>query len=438
MTISCPRVLTRTLLLALAFLGSFASQLWAASPCSNEFYQKLTEPATKNNREIWVQCNAKLKGNEVITKRLVFAGEHSSGVSFDCQGAWLDGGDGQVNEGVDMIEIRSRLQPLKPENRSETPDYFELREWIPPKNIRIQNCKIRGSMRIIGLGRNGEADPVRRSSMRENHSEFIQSRAPSSIELNKLTIEGTGRIPLYLAPGVHDVSINQSIIGGESVSVAVYFDAESTRNRLSHSVIRTQSKRESLALDGSSYNQIIGNSFRSLSNGGIFLYRNCGEGGTIRHNTPSHNQIINNTFYYKSYNPLFSWIFGKEPAIYIGSRDGGKYYCDDDKGKSFGSSSSDKDFARYNVIAQNKLFKFAPEEMFLEGSASSKPNYFFNNEELSDQSFETEQKTPSGCVLLPAQPDPSATATQQPLFIDSGEQYQQWRCQSGQLNPTLQ
>ena len=98
-----------------------------------------------------------------------------------------------------------------------------------------------------------------------------------------------------------------------------------------------------LAVDGSSYNLIINNWFSGLNNGGIYLYRNCGEGGTVRHATPSYNQIINNVFYYDEY-------IGFNPSVFIGSRNGNRSYCGDDGGYPFGSNSSDLDYARYNVV----------------------------------------------------------------------------------------
>jgi len=88
-------------------------------------------------------------------------------------------------------------------------------------------------------------------------------------------------------------------------SVAVYLDAESYRNTLQgnsfHADHGAGSQREVLAVDGSSNNLIMSNHFSSLQYGGIYLYRNCGEGGTIRHSTPSNNSIINNVFYYDNY-----------------------------------------------------------------------------------------------------------------------------------------
>ncbi len=72
-----------------------------------------------------------------------------------------------------------------------------------------------------------------------------------------------------------------------------------------------------MAVDGSSWNTINNNRFASLRNGGIYLYRNCGEKGTIRITPPEHNTITNNSFYYKKYT-------GHKPAIYLGSRDYGR------------------------------------------------------------------------------------------------------------------
>ena len=68
------------------------------------------------------------------------------------------------------------------------------------------------------------------------------------------------------------------------------------------------------------------------------------------------SEIINNIFYYNKYN-------GDNPSVYLGSRDRGGWFqdtfgfCEDDAGYPFGSSVSDKDYARYNVVMQNQIYK---------------------------------------------------------------------------------
>ena len=114
-------------------------------------------------------------------------------------------------------------------------------------------------------------------------------------------------------------------------------------------------KKEVIAIDGSYKNIISHNTFERIDNGGIFLYRNCGEGGVIRHSTPSENLIIDNVFYTSSKN---------KPAIFIGSREREAHtsFCDDDIGYDYGSSKNDKDFACNNKIVSNQFIN-VPENL---------------------------------------------------------------------------
>lgn len=108
-------------------------------------------------------------------------------------------------------------------------------------------------------------------------------------------------------------------------------------------------------------------------------------------NKQSH--IINNSFYYNKY-------IGDKPAIFIGSRDYGYKenkigHCDADEGRPYGSSASDKDFARHNVIMQNQFYKRKIKGGFFLRNASlrdmiqiknkslNSPNYIDHNELVS-------------------------------------------------------
>ena len=209
----------------------------------------------------------------------------------------------------------------------------------------------------MGMASNGEGAVLRTSSQQSGHTERAQAAAPSNIRLNQLTIIGQGRVPLYLAPGVTHVSLSNSRISGQSRSVALYLDAESAHNRFTGNTIDSQtSNRELIAIDGSANNQFSNNRFSSLNRGGIYLYRNCGEGGTIRHQAPSGNQISGNTFFYRKYR-------GDLPAVWLGSRNGNRNYCQADAGYGFGSSASDTDFADGNTVENNRIYRLSPQKM---------------------------------------------------------------------------
>ena len=216
-----------------------------------------------------------------------------------------------------------------------------------PANVTIKRCKINGSIRIAGLGFNGEAPGVNASSKKLGHTERAQAAAPSQINLYKLTITAKGRIPLYIAPGVTKVSLVDSTINGRSASVALYLDAESGFNIIRNNTFDiTGASREIIAVDGSASNQLLTNTIKQAPNGGIYLYRNCGEGGTVRHQPPQHNFIAGNSLDLTN----LTW---SAYGIWLGSRNGGRLYCSDDAGLPFGSSKDDGDFADNNVVRDN-------------------------------------------------------------------------------------
>ncbi len=249
-------------------------------------------------------------------------GSGDNGRVIDLQGGWLN--EGKLTE----LVIRSK----------ETE-----KGWDVPEKITIRNGRIRGSIRIYGLGINGEAAKVRESSRREGHTARAQAAAPRAILLEDLQIEADHRIPLYLGPGVTGVMARNCTFAGWSASTTVYLDAESGGNRIEGCTFNVRSGREVMAVDGSATNTIVGNRFLQVSYGGIYLYRNCGEGGTVRHQTPQGNVIENNFFNMKD---LRSGSYG----VWLGSRQGRRSYCEDDAGYPFGSSIDNRDFADHNIL----------------------------------------------------------------------------------------
>ena len=289
-----------------------------------------------------------------LTKKLILEGSKVTGLLLDLKGAHIDGGRGQFNyRRGDMIEIRSV--------RSSDGN------WSVPTDINIQNARLTGSIRLYGMGRNGEAAAIKEASWKADGQSLIRHAAPKRITLDSLTVEGTGRNPIYFGPGVMNSTLKNSTITGSSTRVGVYLDAESSHNVLTGNTFSVETDDGSwlgfydrgwpqLALDGSAHNEITNNKFLRLKQGGIFLYRNCGEGGTVRIETPSYNYIANNQFIYQRQQLA-------DPAIYIGSRNYGRFenwwpgsHCDDDAdaGRK-GSAQSNADNARYNTI-RNNLF----------------------------------------------------------------------------------
>jgi hypothetical protein len=350
--------------------------------CSPAKLSEVVTPATSNSSWVSVDCNLNLEKNHRVTKRLILEGADASNVTIDCHGATIDGGEGTVNEGKDMIEIRSH----KFIDRGGNP------QWERPENITVRNCNVTGSIRVWGMAKTGEGTDLRDSSRQPGHVERTRNNAPRRIVFDNMTITGTGRNPLYFAPGVSHSSLLNSEIKGRSNAVNLYLDAESYSNVIRgnylHATTADGKSTPVMAIDGSSNNVVINNRFSALNHGGIYLYRNCGEGGTIRHMPPRNNTIINNVFYYNVYT-------GGNPAVYLGSRNGNRDYCDDDSGYPYGSSVSDRDYAQYNVVMQNQIYKRSVSDMIKTGSSSTdSPNYIAYNETVTDA-----VDRPAGCYV---------------------------------------
>lgn len=330
----------------LALLALFPSaQAKIAPDCSAKKIKEILAPADKS-KQVYINCSATLPPNSTIKKELIFQGVNASGSIFDCNGAKIVR-QGSNGDNVKITSIQKNG------------------EWQRPENIMLKNCNIEGALRISGMDDNS----LRTASQKPDATDAIQAAAPSRITLDQINITGSGRIPLYLRPGTTFVTIRNSRISGQSDGTAVYFDMESANNIFQNNTIEVKSKREQLALDGSARNNIINNRFLSPAKGGIFLYRNCGERGVIRHQTPSDNMISSNYFANQNAQTY-------QPIIWVSSRNGGKSYCEDDAGYPFGSSADNRDFAQNNQITYNGFDQLHPR---LTIRQDSKPNRIDSN-----------------------------------------------------------
>jgi len=308
---------------------------------------------------------------ETIKRPLRFGGA-SSGVVVDCQDQLRPAGSAaSVSRGyqeLEMIGIRSSYPyPLQ-----TTEDGLYALERIQvddqevddrPHNILIQNCTIEGHVTIAGIRRGHGNDGIRHfaasshdtdepedrdANGRPLHIARVRALGPTDIVFSRVTFKGTGATPLYVNPGVSRVTIIDSVFEGSSEEdVGIYLDAESTENTILNTTLRVTSKkngwwkplvwwdtygREQIAVDGSSYNFLVGNRVSGLNTGGFNLYRNCGEHGAVRYSTPSYNVIVNNQFIYKNYH--LSNASRNRYAVHLSSRNGSyskhNDYCADD------------------------------------------------------------------------------------------------------------
>ncbi len=387
--------------------------------CSEQKMQEIRALAEDGGAYVVIDCSCRFRPGEIITKRLLFEGMDASTVLVEGNGAILKQAEGTEKSSKPRIEIRSRSYLAG-----------SIRKWEAPHNIVIRNLDVTGNIRIWGMAYNGQGreyndngvmvNHFKNSSKRANHTQRARTNAPSHIILDSITITGEGTNPLYFAPGVTYSKLINSEIKGYSNAVAVYLDAESCCNTLKNNYIHVATgdhafdtwDRPLIAIDGSSSNYLVSNYFSGLSNGGIYLYRNCGEGGVVRHSGPTHNQIINNIFYYNHFSD-------ENPSVYLSSKNaeflttGGWFgFCEDDAGSPYGSSESNLDFARYNVVMQNRIFKRPVSEMIL----TKNPSVNFLNYVDYNYTVQEANRRRAGCYI--------GSKGYRRDFIDDGETIQ--------------
>lgn len=300
-----------------------------AATCTAGVVQRLLTPASSDPSPVRLNCSVQLPPQSVVSRQIVFEGSTASGSTLDCNGGRIENaGKG----GKDAVLIRSKE---------------EGQQWSRPVNVTVKNCEIAGAVRIYGLGRNGEAEAVKLSSMNANHTRSAQAAAPANITFDRVRITGSGGVPFYVSPGATNVALTNSTIRGTSTSVAVYLDAESAGAKITNNTFDISTKsREIIAVDGSAHNDISGNRFNRAANGGIYVYRNCGEGGTIRHQAPQFNRIEGNSFAMNG---------SRDPAVWLNSRNGNRSYCFQDPRHPFGSSLTSMDMAQNNTVGDNAV-----------------------------------------------------------------------------------
>lgn len=322
-----------------------------ADACPANVMDALRAPAGKEAKPVNIRCDVSLNKGDRITQRIVFSGSRSSGVVFDCNGAMIDGSGTKAR----TVLIQSRKG--------------DDGKWDVPTDITIRNCQIKGDLRIQGLGNNGQAKEVKASSNRDGHTQRAQAAAPTGILLDNLTFSGSVGVPLYLAPGVTNVTLQNSRFTGKASSTVVYLDAESAGNVIVGNTFSARPEwREVIAVDGSANNRIENNTFVNPLSGGVYLYRNCGEGGTFRHQSPQGNLVRGNTFQYQ--------VPVARPAVWIGSRQGlsvfNSYCLVQPKMLLGGLDHSDG--ANNNTVTDNRLIGGSPNLIVDEGARNRVSN----------------------------------------------------------------
>jgi len=244
------------------------------------------------------------------------------------------------------------------------------------RDVTIKNGTLDGGIRVYGLGVNGQAGDVVPSSRKAGHTERAQAAAPSNILIDNVHFITHGGKAIYLSPGATHVVVTNCHFSGTYTSVSIYLDAESAYNTFENNTFATISKgkREVIAVDGSAHNVFRNNRFSATPTGGIFVYRNCGEGGAPRHQQPRFNVIVDNEFTYSDFK-------GSKPAIWLGSRQTRNYnhYCDKDSEYPFGSGLDDHDFARNNTVMRNNTTGRKASEAIVDDDAENSVQDNYSN-----------------------------------------------------------
>ncbi|WP_419695432.1 right-handed parallel beta-helix repeat-containing protein [Mesorhizobium muleiense] len=341
-----------------------------------------------------IKCNLTLPAGAVVTKRLSMRGPGASGVTIDCKGATINGRHWLT------------LDPPR-ETIVVSGEQDESGAWQGAENITVRNCVVQGSVRVFGVAVSNSK--LARMSYEPNYTQTLQASGSKNIVFEHMTITAYGRNPFYIMPGVTRVTLRDSIIGGQSNGVAIYLDAESAENVIKDNEIGVSNSREQFAIDGSARNLIVGNRFSGLNNGGIYLYRNCGERGVIRHQGPEDNVIIDNVFYYDRYR-------GDTPAVWIASRQNDlPGYCDEDEGSevpNVGSSLDHLDHAKRAVVARNRFVARNPTELI---RVHDDPSYVFDNAMVADADDRY-----SPCYVANGYPDPILESGERLALFDNG------------------
>ncbi|WP_338765922.1 NosD domain-containing protein [Massilia sp. METH4] len=312
-----------------------------APACSPVTYAALTAPARANEKPFDLSCSVTLEKGDNIYRRLRLAGPSASRVLIDCNGGAI-GYDGMV------AELRRRggaeLSPFA----VPTVKIVSLREgatWSPPVDIVIRRCTIYGATQIMGM----EGSQLLSPSREKNFTSIAQKNAPGRITIADSALVSYWHVPLYIGAGANEVTLVHSEVKGVG-DLGIYLDHESARNRIIGNTFTIRPKREMIAVDGSAYNVISGNRIQLSEHDGVYLYRNCGENGVVRHQTPSNNRVMDNTFVIPEGSKL-------QPVV-VNSRSAAakkQAYCHLDDGFPFGSSKDDNDNGVANTVENNRV-----------------------------------------------------------------------------------
>lgn len=316
------------------------------------------------NRTIKLTCSLSFSrhapgtpnANKVIANTLLLEGTSGSNIVVDCGGGKI------APPSKVALHIRSRLVSSSASGGT----------WEPIRNVAVRNCVIVGNSRVYGMSESTGGEGYVSSRFDAGHTARAQAAGPRDIRFRKNAFSEFGTA-IYFSVGVTKAQVRENTFAAKTDYSAIYLNAESNGAVVADNEFRVDSAREIIAVDGSANNVIRGNRFYlgdSMA-GAVYLYRNCGERGMIRHQAPTGNQLIENKVErkYVGFN-LPRWIPAPAPFFWLGSRQGVASYCGDDAGFPWGSSADNGDFASDNVVRDNLFWV----HMFTPTSGSSADN----------------------------------------------------------------
>lgn len=308
-----------------------------ALPCSAAVMARLTAPRNEQEAEFRLTCSVRLKPGESIPRQLLLEGAAASGATIDCSGGTIGYIPPKGTGTVRALLIRSVRRGSASDLR-----------WSRPADIRIRNCTLIGGLFTRGVDPGPRYEEEARLSRRADWTEVAQRAGPTRISVVDSRIHARGVIPVYLGPGTTAFTLARTRIRGKA-SLAIYMDQESARNRIENNEIDLAStRRELIAVDGSAHNIIRANRLVLRTGDGVWLYRNCGERGVIRHQTPSYNRITGNIFVHPA---------GTRHKPIVENGRTRRKYCSLDDGYPFGSSVDDRDGGHDNILSDNRIVK---------------------------------------------------------------------------------
>lgn len=323
-----------TMMLLAAAAGAPGSK-----PCSPEVYAALTAPRKPGEKPYRLMCSVTLKSGDSIPRRLMLMGPSASGITIDCADGTIGfpgigtarlGGIEASKNPFDISTIVIASQPVGD-------------GWTVPTDVSIRRCRVLGNIQTSGIS----TKQMQVRSRSADFTAFARRNAPSRITISDSVLVAFRAIPLYVGVGTTRLTLRNSRVEGDG-DAAVYFDLETGYNRLVGNQFAMQTRREMIAVDASAHNEIIGNRFALNKYDGVHLYRNCGEAGIVRHQTPSHNRITGNRFTVPSGSNV-------KPVV-VNARTGQKFaFCGAGPDASAGEVGTAVDGGVDNVVSDNRV-----------------------------------------------------------------------------------